>query len=159
MVKIMYFLWNPDLKLLYMSWNFYRKIMNILIQILMCMEHFEIYLLKFISKLISRKLTAQLNSNLHSLYFYGVTIIIIRVFWTTADPSLQAQEPSLQFCLRQVFHHKLGKHGSNFARDWIDTVASRCFPHSSLSLASEQTSKDLKISQRHQRGGEESGFG
>ena len=35
----------------------------------------------------------------------------------------------------------------------------RCFPHTTLSLASEQTLKDLKRSQGHQRGGEESGFG
>ena len=37
-----------------------------------------------------------------------------------------------------------------------------CFPYPpplSLSLASEQTLKDLKRSQGHQRGGEESGFG
>ena len=38
--------------------------------------------------------------------------------------------------------------------------ASRCFLPStlSLSLASEQTLKDLKRSQGHQRGGEETGF-
>ena len=37
--------------------------------------------------------------------------------------------------------------------------ASRCFPHPTFSLASEQTLKDLKRSQEHQRGGEESEFG
>ena len=41
----------------------------------------------------------------------------------------------------------------------VCAVASRCFPHSTFSLASEQTLKDLKRSQGHQRGDEESGFG
>ena len=43
--------------------------------------------------------------------------------------------------LRQVFHRKL--------------TASRCIPHSTLSLASGQASKNLESSQGHQRGGEE----
>ena len=38
-------------------------------------------------------------------------------------------------------------------------VASHCFLHPTLSLASEQILKDLKRSQGHQRGGEESGSG
>ena len=76
-----------------------------------------------------------------------------------AGPSLQAQEPRLQFCRRQVFHHKLRNEGCSFTRDWIGAVASRCFPHLTLSLASEQTLKDMKRSQGHKRGGEEDGFG
>ena len=40
----------------------------------------------------------------------------------------------------------------------LGEVASRCFPHHTLSLAFEQILKDLKRSQGHQRGGEESGF-
>ena len=55
-------------------------------------------------------------------------------FCTKADLPLQTQEP-------------------------IGAVASRCFPHPTLSLASEETWKDLKRSQGHQHGGEESGFG
>ena len=39
------------------------------------------------------------------------------------------------------------------------TVASRFFPHPTLSLASEQTLKDLERPEKPQRGGEESGFG
>ena len=58
---------------------------------------------------------------------------------------LQTQEPRLQFY-----------------QSWIGTVGSfplLSAPHSlSLSLESEQTLKDLKRSQRHQPGGEESGF-
>ena len=42
---------------------------------------------------------------------------------------------------------------------WRGAVASSCFPHPTSSLASIKTLKDLKRSQRHQRGGEESGFG
>ena len=42
-----------------------------------------------------------------------------------------------------------------FYQDWICVVASRCFPHPTLSLASEQTLKGLKRSQWPQRGGKE----
>ena len=54
----------------------------------------------------------------------------------------------------QVFHCKLRNLGCSFTRDEIGAVASRCFPHPTLSLASEQTLNDLKRSQGHQRGGE-----
>ena len=54
----------------------------------------------------------------------------------------QTQEPKLQFY-----------------QGWIGAVAWRCFPHTTPSLASEHTLKDLKRSQGHQRGGQESGFG
>ena len=77
------------------------------------------------------------------------------MFCPRAEPSLQAQGPRLQFCRRQVFHRKLRDQGCSFTRDWIRTVASRCFPRPTLSLASEQTLKDLKRSQGHQCGGKE----
>ena len=38
-------------------------------------------------------------------------------------------------------------------------VASRCSPHPTLSLASQETLKDLKKRKGHQSGGEGSGFG
>ena len=60
----------------------------------------------------------------------------------TAILPLQTQEPRLQF-----YQGRIG------------AVASLCIPHPTLSLASQQTLKDLKRSQGHQRGGEESGFG
>ena len=72
------------------------------------------------------------------------------MFCPRAGPSLQAQEPRLQFCRRQVFHRTLRKQGCSFTRNWIGAVASHCFPHPTLSLASEQTLKDLKRSQGHQ---------
>ena len=56
----------------------------------------------------------------------------------------------LQFCRRQDFHCKFKNQGCSFIRDWIGATASRCFPHPTLSLASEQTLKDLKRSQGHQ---------
>ena len=87
-----------------------------------------------------------------------IIIIIIRVFCPEAGPSLQAEKPRMQFCRRQVFHRKLGNQGCSFTRNLIGAVASRCFPHPNLSLAFEQTLKDLKRSQGHQRGVEESGF-
>ena len=65
-----------------------------------------------------------------------------RVFCPRAGPLLQAQEPRLQFCWRQVFHRELRNPGCSFTKDWICAVASHCFPHTTLSLASEQTLKD-----------------
>ena len=87
-----------------------------------------------------------------------IYIIIIRVFCPRAGPSLQVQEPRLQLCRRQVFHCKLSNQGCSFARDWVGAVASHCFPHPTLSIASEQTLKGMKKFQRHPRGGQESGF-
>ena len=81
------------------------------------------------------------------------------VFCPKAGPSLQAEKSRLQFCRRQFFHRKLRNQGCSFTRDLIGAVASRCFPHPTLSLASQQILKDLKRSQGHQRGDEESGFG
>ena len=72
--------------------------------------------------------------------------------------SLQAQEPRLQFCRRQVFHRQLRNKGCSITRDSVGAVASRCFLLPSLILASEETLKDLKRSQGHRSGGEESGF-
>ena len=65
----------------------------------------------------------------------------------------------MHFRLRQIFHRKFRNRGCSFTTDLIGAVASCCFLHPSLSLASEQTLNDLKRSQGHQRGGEESGFG
>ena len=94
------------------------------------------------------------NQQCFKLQSYFKLDTIIRVFCPRAGSSLQAQEPRLQFCLRQVFHRKLKNEGCSFTRD----EASRCFPHPTLSLASEQILKDLKRSQGPHRGGEESGF-
>ena len=80
-----------------------------------------------------------------------IIINIIIVFCPRAGPSLQAQGPRLQFCRKQVLRRKL-RNQSFFTRDLIGAVASRCFPHPTLSLASEQTLKDLKRSQGHQLG-------
>ena len=44
----------------------------------------------------------------------------------------------------KIFQLKLKNQGFSFTRDWIGAVASHGFPHSTLSLASEQTLKDLK---------------
>ena len=90
---------------------------------------------------------------------YRIMLIIIRVFCLRAGPSLQTQEPRLQFCRRQVFHRKLRKQGCSFTRDWIGVVASRFFPHPTVSLACELIFEDLKRSQGHQLGGEKSRFG
>ena len=50
----------------------------------------------------------------------------------------------------QVFHRILRNQGCSFTRNWIGAAASHFFPHPTLSLASEQTLKDLKRSQGHQ---------
>ena len=65
-------------------------------------------------------------------------------FCPKAGPSLQAEKPRLQFCRRHIFHRKLRNRGCSFTRDLIAAVASRSFPHPTLSIASEQTLKDLK---------------
>ena len=70
--------------------------------------------------------------------------IIIRVFCPRVGPFLHAQEPRLQFCRRQVFHRKLGNQGCSYTRDWIGTVACRCFPHPYLF----SIWTDLKISEK-----------
>ena len=62
-----------------------------------------------------------------------------RLFCPKAGPSLQAEKPRLQFSRRQVFHRNLRNQGCSFIRDLIGAVASRCFAHPTLSLASEQT--------------------
>ena len=85
--------------------------------------------------------------------------LFIRVLCPKAGPSLQAEKSRLQFCQRQVFHRKLRNQGCSFTRELIGAVATRCFPYPTLSLAPEQILKDLKRSQGHQLGGEESGFG
>ena len=105
---------------------------------------------------------AVLHNLLSVSVFFGISCIhtyISSMFCPKAGPSLQAEKPRLQFCRRQVFHRKLRGQGCSFTRDLIGAVASHCFPHPTLSLASEQTLKDLKRSQGHQRGDEESGFG
>ena len=67
-----------------------------------------------------------------------ITIIIINiniinsVFCSRASSSLQAKERRLQFY-----------------QNLIDAVTSHCFPHPTISLVSQQTLKDLKISQGH----------
>ena len=47
----------------------------------------------------------------------SIYVIIIIVFCPRAGSSLQAQEPRLHFCQRQVFHLKLRNQGCSFTRD------------------------------------------
>ena len=75
--------------------------------------------------------------------------IIMRVFCPRACPSLQAQEPRLQFCRRQDFHRKVNNQDWSFTKDWLCAVVSLCFPHPTLALATEETLKDLIRSQGH----------
>ena len=79
--------------------------------------------------------------------------IIIRLFCPRADPSLQTQEPRPQFCSKVGLPPQTQEPRLQFYQGLIVTVASRCFPHPTLSSASEQTLKDLKRSQAHQLGG------
>ena len=60
-----------------MSWNFYRKILNVLIQDPMHMWHFEICILNLIKKLISRKLMDQLKWNF-VCYFQNLTYTVLK---------------------------------------------------------------------------------
>ena len=81
------------------------------------------------------------------------------VFCPRAGPSLQTQGLRPQFCSKAGVPPQMQEPRLQFYYGRIGAVASRCFPHPTLSLASEQTLKDLKRYQGHKRGGEESGFG
>ena len=81
------------------------------------------------------------------------------VFCPRAGPSLQTQAQRLQFCPKAGLALQTQEPRLQFYYGRICAVASHCFLHPTLSLVSEQTLKDLKRSQGHQRGGEESGFG
>ena len=80
------------------------------------------------------------------------------VFCPRAGPSLQTQAPRLQFCPKAGLS-LLTQEPRLHYQGWISVVAFRCFPHPTLSLASEQILKDLKRSQGHERGGKKNGFG
>ena len=77
------------------------------------------------------------------------------VFCPRAGPSLQTQAPRLQFCPQAGLPLQTQEPRLQFYQGRIGAVASPCFPHPTLSLASEQTLKDLKRSQGHQRRGDE----
>ena len=81
------------------------------------------------------------------------------VFCPRAGPSLQTQAPRLKFYPKAGLPLQNQEPKLQFYYGRIGAVVSRCFPHPTLSLASEQTLKDMKRSQGHQQGGEESGFG
>ena len=71
--------------------------------------------------------------------YITIIIVIIRVFCPRAGrsgTSLHVHNPRLQSCRRQVFRRKLRN-----ADCRIGAVASRCFPHPTLSLAPEQILK------------------
>ena len=69
------------------------------------------------------------------------------VFCPRAGPSLQTQAPRLQFCPKAGLPLQTREPRLQFHKGSTGAVASRCFPHPTLSLASEQTLKDLKRSQ------------
>ena len=73
--------------------------------------------------------------------------ILIWVFFPRTGLSLQIHASRLLFCRRQVFHCKLRNQGCSFTKDWIGAGVSRCVPHPTLPLASEQALKDQKRSQ------------
>ena len=125
-----------------------------LISLLVCAKYLY-YVQKQYSIMLNTQGIFQKEKKFYFIYIY----IITRVFYPRTGPSLQAQEPRLLFCQRQVFHHRLRNQGYSFTRDWIGGVAYRCYLHPTLFSASEQTLKDVKRSQGHQRGGEKSGFG
>ena len=54
------------------------------------------------------------------IYIY----IYHRVFCPKAGPSLQGEKPRLQFCQRQVFHHKLRNQGCSSAKGRSSTANS-----------------------------------
>ena len=90
------------------------------------------------------------RSHLARLQGYCLSPILLNIY-VSSECSAQGQvfhckrrNLGVQFCRMQVFHRKLRNQGCSFTRDWIGAVASCCFPHPTLSLASEQTLQDLK---------------
>ena len=73
-----------------------------------------------------------------------INLNIIRVFCPRAGPSLQTQEPRPQFCSKASLPPQTQEPRLQFQKGWIGAVAFCCFPHPTLSLASEQILKDLK---------------
>ena len=91
--------------------------------------------------------------------FYIIIIIIIRVFCLRAGLSLQTQAPRLQFHPKAGLPPQTQERRLQFYKGWIGAVAFCCSLYSTLSLAYEQTLKDMKRSQGHVCGSKESGFG
>ena len=120
------------------------------------MLHFEVLNLNNSLNIKIRKTLKGLFGSLQHNYYQ---LQSSSVFCPRAGPSLQIQAPRLQFCPKAGLPLQTQEPRLQFYQGWIGAVASRCFLHPTLSLASERTLKDLKRSQGHQRGGEESGFG
>ena len=95
--------------------------------------------------------------------------------WSWMIVYAHTSSSSAVFCQRQVLHCKRRNQGCTSAEGRSSTANPEtnaavlpgmnrydsfpCFRHPTLLLASEQTLKDLKRSQGHHLGGEESGFG
>ena len=75
-----------------------------------------------------------------------------------AGPSLRTQEPRRQLCSTAGLPPETQETRQQIYKVRLGEVASRYFPHRTLTLGSEQTLKDLKRSQGQQRGGEERGL-
>ena len=60
------------------------------------------------------------------------------LFCTRASLSLQTQAPRLQFCPKADLPLQSQESRLQFYQGWIGTVTSHCFPHPTLSLASEK---------------------
>ena len=121
---------------------------------------------------IASKKTCSVFSS--ALYWYNVEMIV-RIPFLRSDIDVARRVASfgdwrrpIQIAHNVINHHQcvLPKGRSSTANSGtkvavlgrIGAIASRCFPHPTLSPASEQILEDLKWSQGHQRGDEESGF-
>ena len=75
MTKIIHLFWNPYLKLLHMPRNIYRKILNVLLQNLMRMEHFEIYNIKINLKIDISETTGPIKLKFCMLSVFNIYIM------------------------------------------------------------------------------------
>ena len=64
------------------------------------------------------------------------------VFCPRVGPSLQTQVPRLQFCPKAGFPLQTQEPRLQFYQGWRGEISSRCFPHPTLSLVSQQNLKD-----------------
>ena len=112
-----------------------------------------------ISKLVESGYSLLIHMHHFLIFMAYIVVSSSSVFCPRARPPLQTQAPRLQFCPKAGLPLQTQEPRLQFYYRWIGTVVFRCFPHPTLSLASEKILKDLIWSQEHQRGGEGSGFG
>ena len=133
---------------LFLLWTFYEGFLStvsrkwgalgLICPLIWLSNHYLPSIVMYLTKAMAFTLSCSSSSSQSLTERSGTKVAVL----PNAGLPPQTQEPRLQFY-----------------QGWIGAVASHCFSYPTLCLASEQILKDLKRSQGHQRGREESGFG